>query len=267
MEDGTIKGYKMQRSYIWTLPTRVFHALFALFILFAFLSDEDNLLTYHAIIGYSIFILLFFRVVWGFIGPKHSKFKDFPLGIKNVKEFLGEIFTDKSKYLGHNPMASYVMIAMLITTFLAIITGVFAYGIQEGRGILSFLNNPYFKEMKLFKEIHEIFANFLIVLIVAHLGGILSDKLLHGKNKTLNSIATGYKMSEKKEDVSLNIYQKAFAFIMLSIFIVFLIFNIMTPKNVLTASIFKSVDYKAQNELFVSECASCHTLYPTKPST
>lgn len=70
----------MNKSYIWTLPTRVFHAFFAIFILFAFLSDEDNLLQYHAIIGYAIFILLFFRVIWGFIGPSHSKFKEFPLG-------------------------------------------------------------------------------------------------------------------------------------------------------------------------------------------
>ena len=48
----------MKKSYIWSLPTRVFHLLFALFILIAFLTDDDKLLKFHAIAGYSILILL-----------------------------------------------------------------------------------------------------------------------------------------------------------------------------------------------------------------
>lgn len=255
----------MEKSYIWSLPTRVFHALFAVFILLAFLTgDEDNLLLFHAIIGYAIFILLFFRVGWGIFGPKHSKFKDFPLSFKKAKEFLGEMLTEKSKYVGHNPMASFVMIAILLTVFFTIVTGVFAYGIQEGRGIASGLNSSFFKEMELFEEIHELFTGILIALIVAHLGGVLVDRILHGKNKTLNSIANGYKMTDKKEDIKLNIYQKTFAFIMAIVFIGFLIFSTSNPKNVLTASVFKPVNYEQENALFVSECASCHTLYPSQ---
>lgn len=262
-----IKDIKMEKSYIWSLPTRVFHALFAVFILFAFLSDDEELLQYHAIIGYLVFILLFFRVIWGFMGPKYSRFKDFPFGMQKIKEFLASLFSDTSKYVGHNPLASYVMIAILTTIFLVIITGILAYGIQEGKGILAFLNLSYFKQMDLFKDVHEFFANFLILLIVAHLGGIITDKLLHGKDKTLNSIVDGYKMTEKKELIKLNIYQKTFSLFMLILFISFLIFNIITPQNILTASVFKSIDYEKQNEIFVNECASCHTLYPPKSFT
>ncbi len=253
----------MQKSYIWTLPTRVFHAFFAVFIVIAFLTDDDNLLLYHAIVGYSVFILLFFRVGWGVFGPKYSKFKDFPLRKKQAKEFLPELLTDKSKYVGHNPIASYVMIGMLVTVFLIIVTGVLTYGIQEGKGIASSLNSTYFKEMELFEELHEFFTGILLALIAAHLGGVLVDKLLHGKNKTLNSIANGHKMTDEKEIVSLNIYQKTFALIMAVLFVSFLIFNLSTPKNVLTASIFKPINYEQENSLFVSECASCHTLYPS----
>ena len=53
----------MQKSYIWSLPTRVFHFFFVLFILLAFLSDdEDRLLNYHALAGYAVLILLIFRM-------------------------------------------------------------------------------------------------------------------------------------------------------------------------------------------------------------
>ena len=254
----------MQKSYIWSLPTRVFHLLFALFILLAFLTDDDKLLNYHAIIGYSILILLVFRVCWGYFGPKYSLFKDFPANKNEAKEFLKNIFDDKQKYFGHNPLASYVMITMLVVTFIVIVTGVLAYGIQEGKGIASFLNDSFFKNMKLFKEIHEFFANFLIFLIVAHLAGIAVDRLLHKKHETLNSIATGYKMTVEDESIKVSFFQKLFAIFMFIVFIAFLIFNLYKPDNALVASKYETIDYKTQNVAFVNECASCHTLYPTK---
>ena len=254
----------MKKSYIWSLPTRVFHLLFALFILIAFLTDDDKFLKYHAIAGYSILILLFFRVYWGYFGPKYSLFKDFPANKSEAKEFLKNIFDDKQKYIGHNPLASYVMIAMLIVTFIVIVTGILAYGIQDGKGIASFLNDSFFKKMKLFKEIHEFSANFLIFLIVMHLVGIAFDRVFHKKHETLNSIATGYKMTSEDESIKLSFFQKLFAIFMFVAFIAFLIFNLYKPNNALVASKFEPIDYKTQNVAFVNECGSCHTLYPTK---
>lgn len=253
----------MVKSYIWTLPTRLFHWLFALLILLAFLTDDDELLQYHAAIGYGILILLLFRFVWGYLGPKYSKFKDFPLGKENVKAFLLNIFNTEQKDIGHNPAASYVMIAMFVLAFIVIITGALAFGIQEGKGIFSFLNDSFFKKMKLFKEIHEVSANLFIVLIVAHVGGILVDKLLHTKHETLNSIFTGYKKTTQEESVKLTFFQKLIALFFMLLIIAFLVFNVSEPKNILTASVYEPIDYKKQNELFVSECASCHTLYPS----
>ena len=252
----------MKKSYIWSIPTRVFHALFVLFITLVFLSAEDKWLNFHAVIGYCVLILVIFRIFWGILGPKYSLFKDFPLGKQNVKEYLNHIFEEKQKYTGHNPLASYVMIAMLIIAIVSVLTGALAFGIQEGKGIFSFLNSSFFKNMKLFKEIHEIFANLFIVLIVAHILGVLVDRLLHKKHETLNSIVTGYKITDENKTVKLNIYQKMFSFLMFIFFIGFLVFNLFNPKNILIASKYHPIDYKIQNELFVKECGSCHTLYP-----
>lgn len=252
----------MNKSYIWSLPTRVFHALFALFIILAFLSAEDEWLNYHAIIGYGVLILVFFRICWGFFGPKYSLFKDFPRGKKNVKDFLNHIFEEKQKYIGHNPLASYVMISMLIVAILAVLSGALLFGIQEGKGVFSFLNDSFFKKMELFEELHEVLSNLFIALIIAHLCGIFADKFLHKKQETLNSIVTGYKITSENESIKLNIYQKMFSLLMFIFFVGFLIFNIYNPKNLLVASKYEAIDYKTQNELFVKECASCHTLYP-----
>ena len=254
----------MQKSYIWSLPTRVFHALFVIFILLTFLSaQEDQWLNIHAVIGYAVLILVLFRICWGFFGPKYSLFKDFPLGKTNVKDFLNHIFEEKLKYVGHNPLASYVMISMFVVAILTIITGVLAFGIQEGKGIFSFLNSSFFKKMELFEELHEVLSNLLIALIIAHLCGIFADRFLHKKQKTLNSIVSGYKITSENESIKLNIYQKMFSLLMFIFFIGFIIFNIYNPKNILIASKYEPTDYKTQNKLFVNECASCHTLYPS----
>ena len=255
----------MQKSYIWSLPTRVFHALFVIFILLTFLSaQEDQWLNIHAVMGYAVLILVLFRICWGFFGPKHSLFKDFPLGKINIKDYLNHIFEEKLKYIGHNPLASYVMISMFVVAILAIITGILAFGIQEGKGIFSFLNSSFFKKMELFGGIHEFFSGLFIALIVAHVGGVLVDRVLHKKQETLNSIVTGYKITSENESIKLNIYQKMFSLLMFIFFIGFIIFNIYKPNNILVASINKPIDYQTQNEIFVNECASCHTLYPSQ---
>jgi len=210
------------KSYIWTLPTRVFHWLFASFMLIVFLTDDDKLLKYHAVIGYAILVLIIFRLFWGYFGPKYSKFKDFTANKKSIKDFIKNIFNKNQNYVGHNPLASLVMLGMFIVSLLAIFTGIVVYGAEEHKGILSFLNSSFFKS---FDDIHEFFANFIIFLVVLHLIGIFIDKTLHAKNETVNSIFTGYKKFDTKEDIRLNIFQKGLALVFFITLIIFTIYN------------------------------------------
>ncbi len=249
------------RAYIWTLPTRVFHWMLVVFIVAAYLtSQEESFLNIHATFGYGVGILILFRIIWGFIGPKYSKFKDFPLSIKEAIDFTKNIFNPKKIYLGHNPAASFVMIAIIFTTAFVVISGVLTYGVQEARGILAFLNSPLFKEMEIFEEIHEIFVNLLMLLVVAHLGGVFVDRVLHKEQGVLESIFSGYKNIDAKS-VKLNLFQIVVATI-------FLTFAAITPivaiafDTPLTKSVYKKIDYESKNSNFVNECGSCHTLYP-----
>ncbi|MFY4842904.1 cytochrome B, partial [Aliarcobacter butzleri] len=75
------------------------------------------------------------------------------------------------------------------------------------------------------------------------------DRLLHKKHQTLNSIDTGYKMTNVSENIKLNIFQKIFALFMFILFIEFLVFNLIELKNILIGSKFKPIDYKVQNDV------------------
>lgn len=222
----------MNKSYIWSLPTRIFHWSLVIFIIIAFLSDDDDLIKYHALAGYSIFILLLFRFSWGFIGPKYSKFSEFNFSFSAIKEFLKNLKSNKvSEYIGHNPLASLVMFSILVIILLIIVSGVLTYGQKEGESFMAFLKEAMPYKTKIFKKIHEFFANFLIFLIVLHLLGVAIDTLKHKDTKTLNSIFTGFKSTKIQESIKLNTLQKIFSIFCFVFLIVFILYCIIYPSN------------------------------------
>lgn len=252
----------MKRVYVWTLPTRLFHWLFVLLIAGAWISsEEDRWLDIHAAIGSAAGALLLFRIIWGLIGPKYSRFGDFEFRIDALKEYLLGLFHPKRRYIGHNPAASYVMVAMLATVALAVISGVLAYGIQENRGLLAFLHSAQYTDMEWFEEIHEFFVNLLWVLIAAHVMGVLTDRFLHPSDRTLNSIVDGHKNIEG-ESVSLSWWQSLLAMLGIGGSIALLVYSLSVPNNPVIATQNEKIDYARVNPVFVNECGSCHTLYP-----
>jgi Ni,Fe-hydrogenase I cytochrome b subunit len=145
------------------------------------------------------------------------------------------IFEKEQKYIGHNPPASYVMLAILLFTFIIIITGALTYGIQEDKGIFATLSTTSLKNLELFESLHELFATILYFLIGAHLLGILTDKLLHKEHETLNSIINGYKNTKEENNIKLTLFQKIFSILCLFIFLLFLAYNIYNPSNILVS--------------------------------
>lgn len=200
------------KTYIWSLPTRFFHWLMFIGLVSAyFLGGEDNNLNLHTAFGYMVIVLILFRIIWGFVGPKYSRFTDFPIGISKIQEFFKDMNASKKKHIGHNPAASLVMLAILAIVLCIGLTGLLTLA-SEGQGPLSFLN---LSENEAYKELHEVFVNILIVLVILHLLGLIVDKALHGDNGTLFSMFTGRKTLEG-ESIKLGGGQK----ILSSIFIV-----------------------------------------------
>ena len=248
------------KSYIHTYPTRIFHFLLVIYVLAIFLiSEEKNLLPLHVAIGYGILILIIFRIYFGFFGPLYSRFKDWPLSIKESFEFILNFFHPK-EYISHNPLASFAILAIVINLFLVVISGMLVYGIQEGIGVVSFLNDSLYKDMNLYKDIHQLFSNILLGLIFIHISGVLVDRVLHKDKKTLNSIFNGYK-NIKAKNSKLSNTQKIISSIFLTLAIITPLY-LFSTNNILMSSKYKKIDYEQELEVFVEECASCHIIYP-----
>lgn len=251
----------MKKILVWSLYTRVFHLLAMVLMMGVYLSsDEDRWLSIHASLGYAIGVLFLGRIVWGFLDIPYSKFKDFSFKIADLKTYMLSVFGAKKSYIGHNPASSYAIVGMMVLLFLSIVTGALAYGAQEGMGIASFLNHTWFAKMKLFKEVHEFFANALMFLLFAHIAGALLDRLLHSK-LILRSMVDGYKEGEG-QSVQLSFFQKAFGVFWLGATVVALIYLLASPNALLLADNNSKVDYAKVHPAFAKECGSCHMLYP-----
>jgi cytochrome b len=267
---------KMTKTYIWSLFTRLFHILLILGIAFLFLfSDFDSLLSYHAIIGYSVGLLLLFRIVWGFMDVKYSSFRDFNFSFHDLQAYMLDVFTtlkelisnperkrvvQNSLYVGHNPASSWAIVGMIAFGILSVFSGVVVYGTQEGMGILSFLNNTLFKKMEFFEELHEFFTTAFMFVMFAHISGALLDRFLH-KSSAIESMIDGYKETQE-EGLKLTFMQKLFGLVWIGTTLFFLFYLLSHPANLLIADATIEVDYKKEHPLFERECISCHTLYP-----
>ncbi|WP_456379162.1 cytochrome b/b6 domain-containing protein [Lutibacter sp.] len=209
------------KSYIWTLPTRISHWLLAASFTIAYiLGDFENLANFHFAFGAFAGTLIFFRLLFGLFGPKYSNFKDFSLGIKNQILFIKTYFSNPKEYAGHNPVASIIMLLILIIGLLTAASGFMTYASESN--LFNIGINEHF-----FEEIHETMANIFLTLVIIHLIGVFSDRFFHSKTGTLKSIFTGYKNVEA-ENATLNSFHKSFILIgfLASFFAAYLAFNL-----------------------------------------
>lgn len=251
----------MKKIFVWGLYTRVSHVMLMVMMLAVFLTPEvKRLLTLHVALGYTLALLFLFRIFWGFMDVKYSKFKDFNFNLVDLKEYMLAIFGNKKEYIGHNPASSYAIIAMIVLTFLAVITGALTYGVKEGMGLFSFMNHTLFRNMKLFKEVHEFFSNALMAVIFAHIAGVLLDKVLH-KSRALESMVDGHKLGDE-EGLKLTLIQKIFGVLALGLSMVAFVYMLLAPNSLLIADGNVKMDYAKENPAFYKECISCHTLFP-----
>lgn len=230
------------KTYIWSLPTRIFHWLLVIGMIVAYLvSEEDNLLNIHSSIGYMIGILILFRIIWGFFGPKYSRFRDFPMGMQSLKAFVTDMKSSKSNSPGHNPVASLVMLGIILFSLAIVVSGISLLA-SKGQGLFSSLQTGFSSDT--LKEIHEITVNIVIALVIAHLLGNLVDFIFNRKAGTLTSMFTGYKNIEG-ENVKLSSIQKIIAGIGILSALAILPYSLITQKITVKA---ENQEQKAQTQ-------------------
>ena len=164
---------------VWDLPIRLFHWLLVLCIVGSVVSVNigGNAMEWHAYFGYSILVLLLFRIVWGFIGSTHARFASFFPSKENLLNYL----SGKSpRVLGHNPLGAISVFALLFVLSVQVFTGLFVDDEIAFQGPLSkYVSNSM---VSIFSQIHEGNQFLIYTFIAIHIAAIVYYRKIKGED-------------------------------------------------------------------------------------
>lgn len=174
-----MQEHTTNRIRVWDFPVRIFHwALAASFAGAYLLAESERWRAVHVTLGYTVLGLLAFRLVWGFVGTHHARFKSFAYSPLAALRYLRDELAGRGqRHLGHNPAGSWAVYGLLL---LGIATGV--------TGFLTF--NEIGGDR--FEEAHEVFANAWLALVALHVLGVIFSSVVQREN-LVRAMFTGYK--------------------------------------------------------------------------
>jgi len=182
-----------QEIPVWDFPTRVFHWVLVALVGVSFTTGVvgGNAMVYHEWSGFAILILLIFRITWGFVGSRTSRFSDFVKGPVAVWRYATDLVKGKSQsYIGHNPLGGWSVLAMLAVLLIQAATGLFANDdiITEGPLFL-WVSKPVSDWLT---GVHQLNRYLIMVLAATHVFAVLFYLLVKREN-LIKPMITGIK--------------------------------------------------------------------------
>ena len=254
---------RKDQVFVWPIYTRIIHWLIAFTFTFAFIfSLYENLLNLHVAVGIVFGLMLVYRIIRGFVGPRYATFNTFKLSLSKLKFYFQEKIQNRYREIpaGHNPASSWFTLIVLGFGSIISITGLLIYGIQEGNGYLGFLNNHYYMYADILLNIHIYSSYILLAWTIIHISGVMVEQFYH-KTSMVFAMITGYKKA-KGEDSKPGKRRSGLTYLFL--FISFLVFYVSTDgrNNPFVVSKFEQFHYKTDMPIYEKECGSCHKPYP-----
>jgi cytochrome b len=114
---------------VWDLPTRAFHWLLALAVTGSVASAKigGGAMVWHFRFGYLVLTLLVFRVLWGLVGGRWSRFASFIYAPATLLRYLrGRAQPQEHLDVGHSPTGALSVFALLGLLLLQLGTGLVA---------------------------------------------------------------------------------------------------------------------------------------------
>ena len=162
-----------QTTRVWDLPTRIFHWALVVCVTGVLISGfwGGEAMQWHFRFGYSVLTLLLFRLVWGFVGGKWSRFASFIYKPSHIIRYLkGQ--GEPMHSVGHNPLGAFSVFAMLALLLAQVSTGLISDDEISAAGPLTkFVSNATVNQASSY---HIAIGKFLVIfLVITHVLAIL----------------------------------------------------------------------------------------------
>lgn len=192
----------------WDLPTRVFHWTLVALVLCAWVSFEfsetfdDPRLVWHRWNGLALLTVIVWRLLWGIAGPRNVRFAAFVRGPWTAATYGRDLIQGRPRrFLGHNPLGAYMVLALLAVA--GTIAGLGLFAVEEN----DLATGPLYRLAgndlaKVATGWHRyLFEPVLLVLVAAH----IAANVLYGvikKDPLIQAMITGRKPAHDYEDAA-----------------------------------------------------------------
>jgi cytochrome b len=204
----TVGGLMAARAEvtIWDPPVRIGHWLIIAGFAIDYVTDEPRAL--HVWVGYIVAAVVVLRILWGFVGSRPARFREFVYRPATVFAYLRDLLLLRSRrYLGHSPAGGAMVVALLAMLCATGVTGLLTDGARNHAGPLaSWFVTPQSaaapiappQEWRPYRQVHSLFANLTLVLVGFHVAGVLFASYAHREN-LVRAMLTGRKRQEEAQ--------------------------------------------------------------------
>lgn len=173
---------------VWDVVVRITHWLLVAGVALAWYTSS-GFGVWHDYIGYTVLAIVIVRVGWGFTGSKYARFSQFVRSVGYTARYAKNVVAgNQRRYIGHNPLAGWMAVALLTMVFLVCATG-WLYTTDTYWGVEWVIN------------MHTTLTYILFVLIALHILGAIFTSLHHGEN-LITAMIHGRKCGPRMEDIN-----------------------------------------------------------------
>jgi len=174
----------LQTVRVWDLPTRLFHWILAVAVIAQVVTAKigGNAMVWHFRLGYLVFTLLAFRILWGLVGGRWSRFASFIYAPSTVMRYLrGNARSDEHLDVGHSPLGALSVFGLLAILALQVGTGLFADDEISNTGpLIKYVSGATSLALTRW---HKTLGQWLIItLVLLHVGAVLFYLLKRRRN-------------------------------------------------------------------------------------
>jgi len=173
---------------IWDPFVRIFHWSLVASFAVAWLSAEDWR-ALHEWAGYAAGSLIALRLLWGIVGTRYARFRQFVRSPSTVIGYVRDIVTGReARYLGHNPAGGLMIVALIAAVASVSTTG-------------WMMTTDTFFGIDWVEHVHEALASGMLALVGIHVLGVVVASLRHRENLAAAMIS-GRKRSPGRADIA-----------------------------------------------------------------
>jgi cytochrome b len=176
---------------VWDRVVRSLHWLLVIAVVTAWISGHWPGRWFEEVhhgAGYLAGAVVLLRAAWGFVGTRHARFAQFVRGPAGTLEYARRLRrASEPRYVGHNPLGGWMVLALLATAAAASLTGVLY--VTEWLWGYAWL-----------ETLHAALAWLLLLLVGGHLGGVFFTARRH-RERLVRAMLDGRKRAPASDDI------------------------------------------------------------------